>query len=127
MFTSRRPRRIRIAQKNVDSLIPILLDVAANWPLFMGQLGFPQERIKLIQRDTPLYDGRSVQCLRKALLEWAVSEFATYDVIISALRGPVFNNEVLARTVENHITSDIPIQGVATNAAVTIISTLGHC
>jgi hypothetical protein len=96
----------------VERLLPILFNIAADWPLFMGQLGFPQERIKQIERETYRGDGCSVECLRRALHQWAVSEIATYDVIIGTLRGPIFKNEELARKVESHVTSNTTIQGV---------------
>ena len=73
----------------------------------MGQLGFPQEKIEQIERDTPSGGHRSIECLRSALFLWAASKNATYEDIIRALRGPLFDNEELARTVEKYVsTSD---------------------
>lgn len=121
--TSWRSRRPRIALHDMDRLLPILFEVAADWPIFMGQLGFPQERIKQIERDTPLpHEGRSVRCLITALQQWAVSEAASYETIVRTLRGPLFKNEVLARKVENFVASDVAIQGVASNVHTIILS-----
>lgn len=103
-------RRSRITQKNVEDLLPILFEVAADWILFMGQLGFPKERISQIERDTC---GRCVECLRTALHEWAVTEIATYDRIIATLRGGIFHNEQLAQKVEKYVASDSTNKGVA--------------
>lgn len=92
---------VRVTPKHVDRLLAALADLAANWNLFMGQLDFPQARIKEIERDVPPGDRRSLECLRTALLQWvSISDNPTYGAIIAALKSPVLNEVVLAQTVE---------------------------
>ena len=87
--------------KHVDRLLAVLADLAANWNLFMGQLDFPQARIKEIERDVPPGDRRSLECLRTALHQWiSASDNPTYGDVIAALKSPVLKEAVLAQRVE---------------------------
>ena len=99
--------RLRVV--HVDRLLSVLSDVAAEWTVFMGQLGLPQAQISQIERDTPPGDGRSVECLRTALLHWVRSGNKTYNIIVSALRRPILNNATLAHKVEEF---SLKVQGL---------------
>lgn len=92
---------LRVTPKHVDRLLSILTDVAANWIVFMGQLGLSQARISQIDRDVPSGDRRSVECLRAALLQWiSTSDNPTYGEIITTLKRPILGDIVLAKQVE---------------------------
>ena len=92
---------VRVMPKHVNRLLAVLAELAANWNLFMGQLDFPEARIKEIERDVPPGDRRSLECLRTALHQWiSVSDNPTYGDIIAALKSPVLKEAVLARSVE---------------------------
>ena len=101
---------LRVTPKYVDRLLSVLKDVAANWVVFMGQLGLPQARISQIERDVPPGDRRSVECLRAALLQWiSASDNPTYGEIIATLKGPVLESAVLAKEVEAFANSEFYI------------------
>ena len=92
---------VRVMSKHVDRLLAVLVDLAANWTIFMGQLEFPQARIAEIERDVPQGDRRSLECLRTALHQWvSSSDNPTYGAIIEALKSPVLKESVLAQSVE---------------------------
>ena len=106
---------VRVISKHVDRLLTVLADIAANWIVFMGQLGLPQSRISQIERDTPQGDLRSVECLRTALQQWvSINDDPTYSAIIAALTSPVLKEAVLAQRVEELSQS---IQGKTLNSA----------
>ena len=97
----------RIVPRNVDRLLTILADIAANWIVFLGQLGLPQARIQEIERDVPQGGRRSVECLRAGLLQWlSLSDSPTYATIIATLKGPVLGETTLAQSVEAFANSE---------------------
>ena len=95
---------LHLTSKHVDRLLNILADVAANWILFMGQLGLSNSKIKMIERDVATGNKRSIECLRAALFEWmscSGCDNPTYSAIAVALRSKVLQYETLAREVED--------------------------
>lgn len=89
-----------VSPDSIDQLLVTLCEVAAKWILFAGQLGIPNARINLINRDTPISENHSIECLRAALLFWTASSVEpTYEKLIAALESPVINEEFLAGNV----------------------------
>ena len=69
--------------------------------LFAGQLGVPNARINIINRDIPTSGNHSIECLRATLVFWtAECVEPTYDKLVDALKSPVINEEVLAVNVQ---------------------------
>lgn len=90
--------------KQVERLLLILVEVAAKWDLFLGQLEVPRHRLDRINRDTPHTDTHSIECLRAGLYAWVKSsKNATYGSLCNALRCSVIEEELLAERIERHI------------------------
>ena len=91
-----------VSPDDVDKLAELLIEVAAHWDLFLGQLGLPQHTRDAIRLDNARVGRFSVRCLAEGLHCWVEEseDRPTYGKITAALRESSINNEVLAQRVE---------------------------
>ena len=82
-----------------------MVELAANWTLFLGQLHLSRGKVEQINRDTPHTDNHSPECLRAGLYIWAnSSDNPTYEALCVALRSDVVGQNYLAGKVEKYAT-----------------------
>ena len=90
-----------VSEDDIQDLYEVLVEVAADWELFLGSIGVVgrvREEIKL------KYPNSAKLCFLHGLEHWVASNvFPTYKKIIAGLSGKVVNNLVLAVKVEEFV------------------------
>ncbi len=93
--------KLRVSSHHIERLLSLLVELAGNWVLFLGQLQLSRGKVEQIKRDTPNTDNYSPECLRAGLYVWVnSSDSATYEALCTALRSEVVGENYLAEKVE---------------------------
>ena len=89
-----------VDQHDVGALTFLLQPIAANWDLFLGQLGVPDAKRKGIATDNRGSGSDCKSCLVNGLRKLATSgRPPTYGSIAAVLDGSVIPNKPLAREI----------------------------
>ena len=85
----------------VDQLTALVVEVAADWCLFLGQLGVSKGKRDELSEEMAGRSSAAQKCLLEGLHHWVVSnESPTYEKIIAVFNGNFLTNRPLARKVE---------------------------
>ena len=90
-----------VTEDKVDQLAALVVEVAATWNLFLGQLGVCNGTRDQIQLQSVGQPNVAQYCLTRGLHHWVVSDQSpTYEKIIAVFNGNFLTNRPLARKVE---------------------------
>ena len=90
-----------VAVDKVDELAALLCEEAAEWYLFLGQLGVSKGKRDEIREEMAGRPRAAQKCLTEGLHHWVVSDDnPTYEKIIAVFNGNFLTNRPLARKVE---------------------------
>ena len=85
----------------VDHLAAVLEEIAADWYLFLGQLGVSDGTRSQILQQSIGQPNMAQYCLTRGLHHWVVSdESPTYEKITAVFNGDFLAKRPLARKVE---------------------------
>ena len=90
-----------MTEEKVAGLIKVLDAIAADWYMFIGQLGVPSYVADQIKKDCSGERWQCKACLSRGLYYWVSSDDSpTYEKIVAVLDGDVVPNKPLAKWVE---------------------------
>ena len=94
----------------MDQLAALLCEEAAEWDLFLGQLGVSIATRDQLREEIAGKPRAAQKCLIEGFHHWVVSDWSpTYEKIIAVFNGNFLTNRPLARKVEEFK------QNIATN------------
>ena len=108
----------------MDQLAALLCEEAAEWDLFLGQLGVSIATRDQLREEMAGRPRAAQKCLTRGLHQWVVSdESPTYEMIIAVFNGNFLTNRPLARKVEEFAQSVETVPRTTTVIAVPHAST----
>ena len=93
-----------VSSDHVEELSSLLVEIASEWDLFLGQLGVTKSARAQIRHDNTGNPSVAKHCLQNGLYHWVCSEEKPmYSKICEVLRGTFVTNKPLAMKVEKFV------------------------